>query len=125
MTSPTTCAVVPGWIRLNGTIGSCVNTSSSETAITISGVTSGIGISAFAAPEPRPRQRVKPRASITPSGVAITMSRPARIEAVNQRVRVGGSWKIDWVGSLHHQRKENPCQTLRELPSLKENRIAT
>ena len=62
---------------MNGTSESWVKTTSSETAMTISGVTSGISMSELATPEPRPRQRARPRASSTPSGVAITMSRPA------------------------------------------------
>ena len=62
---------------MNGNSASWVKTSSSDTAMTISGVTSGTSISELATPEPRPRQRASPIASSTPSGVAISMSSPA------------------------------------------------
>ena len=35
-----------------------------------------------------------------------------------------GSWSTELFGSPHHQRVENPCQTLRERPLLNEKRIA-
>src|SRR6201999_4142504 len=124
VTWPTTWAVVPRWIKLNGTSDSCVNTTSSDTAITISGVTSGTSISELAAPEPRPRQRARPSASSTPSGVAIAMSSAASSTLWISASVYAELWKTDWIGSPHHQRVENPCQTLRERPALNENRIA-
>ncbi len=119
MTWPTTWATVPRWMALNGKSASWVKTTSRETAMTISGVTSGTSISELETPEPRPRQRDRPTASRTPSGVAMTMSRPASSRLWTSACVYWGSWKIDWVGSPHHHLIEKPCHTLRDLPALK------
>ena len=68
---PIACAVVPRpiWVKI------CRNSSSSATPITISGVTSGSSIRTLTVPLPRPRQRCRPSASVTPSGVAISDAR--------------------------------------------------
>src|ERR1700722_14470920 len=123
VTWPTTWAVVPRWIRLNGTSANWVNTTNSDTAITISGVTSGISISELAAAEPRPRQRARPSASRTPSGVAIAMSSAASSRLCSS-ADVYVELNTDRVELPHHQRVENPCQLERDLPALNENRIA-
>ncbi len=39
-------------------------------------------------------------------------------------LRSVGSWSTELFGSPQYQRVENPCQTLRERPSLNEKRIA-
>ena len=52
------------------------------------------------------------------------MSSPASFRLCSRAPRIDGSWRIDWFGSPQYQRVENPCQTLRERPSLNENRIA-
>ena len=53
---------------------------------TISGVASGTSISPFERARCRPRQRVRPSASATPSGVAISIVTSARVEAVGERL---------------------------------------
>ena len=63
------------WMNVNR----CVNTNSSDTPMTISGVTSGNSIRKLDGPEPRPRQRARPSASATPMGVAIRTSAPASL----------------------------------------------
>jgi hypothetical protein len=63
-------------------------------------------------------------ANSTPSGVAMSMSNPASSRLCARAWVYWGSWKIDWLGSPHHQRVEKPCQTLRDLPALKLNRMA-
>ena len=52
------------------------------------------------------------------------MSSPASLRLCSIALRSEGSWSTELFGSPHHQRVENPCQTLRERPSLKEKRIA-
>ena len=94
---------------MNGRIASWVNTNSSDTAITISGVTSGTSISEFEKPEPRPRQRASPSASSTPSGVAISMSSAASSRLCSSASHVGGvRGRPTGSGRPHHQRGREP-----------------
>jgi hypothetical protein len=57
-----------------------LKTRRSDTPITISGVTSGKSMMKLAVPEPRPRQRARPRASKTPIGTAMRTSAIASLK---------------------------------------------
>ena len=102
----------------------CWNTSSSDTPITISGVTSGNSIRKLDAPDPRPRQRARPSASITPSTVATTMSAPASFRLWTREWRRSGLCHTESTGSPQYQRVENPAQDVRDRLALNENWIA-
>src|SRR3954463_16720777 len=68
----------------------------------------------------RERHRVRPIASITPSGVATSTVAEPRIRLFfNARSRLGSS-PIDPSAQQYHC-VEKPCQTLRDRPSLNEN----
>src|SRR5215212_8046208 len=87
---------------------------------TISGVTSGTSAIPFATLLERERHRVSPMASITPSGVATrTVATPRMRLFFSDRRRLGSS-KTDPSLQQYHWR-ENPCQVLRDRPSLNEN----
>ena len=90
--------------------------------MTISGVTSGSSISVLTEPLPRPRQRCRPSASATPSGVATATQITASSSVCPSASRSAGSWSTLPVSPVN-QRNENPCQVVRERPSLKANAI--
>ena len=113
-------AVVPRPISLK----TCRNSSSSATPITISGVTSGSSMSTLTVPLPRPRQRCRPIASVTPSGVAMATQITASTSVCLSADCRAGSCSTLRFGSLQNQRSEKPCQLVRERPSLNANRIA-
>ena len=92
--------------------------------MTISGVTSGSSISELTVPLPRPRQRCRPSASATPSGVATATQITASSSVWPSASRSAGSWSTLPVSPVN-QRKENPCQVVRERPSLNANAIAS
>ncbi len=115
MTCPRTWARVPVWTNVNR----CVNTSSSETPITISGVTSGNSMMKLDTPEPRPRQRARPSARSTPIGVAITTSSAASLRLCWSAWVRPGSLSTE-SGSYVYQRVEKPAQIVRERLSLNE-----
>ena len=103
---------------------SVTKTSSSDTAITISGMTSGNSISRFdgpravAAPARQPeceRHAERDRDGHVERGqLEALLERPAERRVVQDGL----------PGSPQYQRVEKPCQTLRDLPALNENRIA-
>ena len=74
-------------------------------------------------PPPGPRQRWSPRARATPSGVATATQMTARTSVCFSAPWRAGSWSTLPVAPVN-QRNENPCQVVRERPSLKANRIA-
>ena len=100
-------------------------TSRSAEPITISGVTSVESASRFAGRATRPRQRVIPIASATPSGTAIAIASPARRRLWNSAERRSGSCQTDRSGSPQYQRVDQPWPELRERPSLNEKRTAS
>ena len=83
MTWPSSMARVPVWMNVK----MCVNSSSSDTPITISGVTSGNSIRKFEEPDPRLRQRARPSASATPIGVAMMTSSVASFRLCSRQLR--------------------------------------
>src|SRR5215212_5746796 len=87
---------------------------------TISGVTSGTSAIPFATLLERERHRVSPMASITPSGVATRTVATPRMRLFLSDSRRLGSSKTDPSLQQYHW-VENPCQVLRDRPSLKEN----
>ena len=91
--------------------------------MTISGVTSGSSIRPLTVPLPRPRQRWRPSASITPSGVATATQMTARSSVCPSASRSASSWSTLPVSPVN-QRVEKPCQVVRERPSLNANAIA-
>ena len=121
---PIACAAVPRPIAVNGR-KSWRNSRSRDTPITISGVTSGSSIMMLTVPEPRPRQRCRPIASVTPSGVATSTEMIASIEGVLERRLQVGVVQHRVALSPVNQRSENPCQVVRDRPALNANRIAT
>src|SRR5258705_8442068 len=92
--------------------------------MTISGVASGSSIRLFAARLDRRRQRVRPSAIATPSGVATSVVRSASHRVLDRARRRLGSPTTEPESPTYH-RNEKPCQVLRERPALKENWIAT
>ena len=120
VTWPIACAFVPSPSPGN----TFKNSRSSATPITISGVTSGRSIIVFTVPEPRPRQRCRPRASVTPSGTEITTVIAASSSVCWSALCRAGSWKTLPVDPVN-QRNENPCHVVRERPALNANRIAS
>ena len=120
VTWPITCAGVPSPMKPNAD----VNSRNRPTANTSSGVTSGSSIRMFETPAPRPRQRCRPIASATPSGVAISIASPASSSECSSAAASVGSLRTLSVGSVQNQRSEKPCADVRERPSLNANRIA-
>ena len=92
--------------------------------MTISGVAKGINIKRLDARAVRPRQRARPRASATPSGVAMSMVKKASQRLLTSASRSDGSCQSERSGSSNHQRNEKPCQVLRDRPELKANWMA-
>ena len=74
-------------------------------------------------PLPRPRQRWRPSASATPSGVATATQITASSSVCPSASRSAGSWSTLPFSPVN-QRKENPCQVVRERPLLNANAIA-
>ncbi len=74
--------MVPSGMKLNR----LTKTRNSETPITSSGVTSGNSMMKLEAEASRPRQRARPSASSTPSGVAISMVEAGELQALEQRM---------------------------------------
>ncbi len=74
----------------------------------------------------KPRQRANPSANKTPSGVAISMSRPANFRLCCKAwIRVG-SVQTECAGSAkYHLVRLKPCHVVTDRPSLKENCTAT
>jgi hypothetical protein len=72
----------------------------------------------------RPRHLARPSAIATPIGVAISIVSAASFELCRTALCRVGSCSTDRSGSLTYQRKEKPCQVLRERPALKENSTA-
>jgi hypothetical protein len=60
-----------------------------------------------------------------PSGVAISIASPASTSECCSAAHTVGSLRTDSVGSVQNQRSENPCEEVRERPSLNANRIAS
>ncbi len=118
---PIACATVPRPMIVK----ICRNSSSSETPITISGVTRGSSIRMLTVPDPRPRQRCSPIASVTPSGVAITTEMIASSRVCLSADCRSGSCRTLPNLSPVNQRSEKPCQVVRERPALNAKRIAT
>ena len=106
MTCPSICAVVLGWMNVK----MCVKTSSSETPITISGVTRGKSMMKFETPAPRPRQRASPSASKTPIGVAMSTSEHGQLQALDERV--AQVWvvpdRVDRIAPVPARREPRP-----------------
>src|SRR5690242_21737428 len=72
-------------------------------------------------PEPGPRQRCRPRASATPSGVATATQRTPRKSVCLKALCSAGSWKTLPVAPVN-QRVEKPCHVVRERPLLNAKR---
>src|SRR5262249_51050557 len=72
-----------------------------------------------------PCQRSRPSANATPSGTAIAVVRTPSSRVWPRAPCSVGSCHTDRFGSPQYQRNEKPCQVVRDLPALKENRIAT
>ena len=117
---PIACAVVPSGMK----VSRFTNTRKSATPMTISGVTSGTSDTKRDVPAPRPRQRVSPSASATPSGTVSATAMAASFMLWKSADRRSGSCHTERFGSCQYQRSDQPCETERERPSLKEKRIA-
>src|SRR5262245_21793525 len=89
--------------------------------MTIAGVASGSSIRPFAAVEVRERHRVRPSASATPSGVAISTVKAASRRLFVSASRRLGSCQTEPIGSCQYQRNEKPCQAVRDRPELNDN----
>ena len=93
--------------------------------MTISGVTSGASETTRDVPAPRPRQRVSPIASATPSGTVTSDGDRREPHALEERRAAGrGRARTERSGSPEYQRSDQPCAVERERPSLNEKRIA-
>ena len=63
-------------------------------------------------------------ANATPMGTAMMVVRTDSRMVWTTALRSAGSWATELTGSPQYQRVENPCQTLWDLPLLKEKRTA-
>ena len=77
----------------------------------------------FTVPPPRPRQRWRPRARVTPSGTECPTQITARSSVCLSELWSAGSWRTLPVAPVN-QRNEKPCQVVRERPLLNAKRIA-
>ena len=118
------------WPRIWATVPVLMNvkmwlkTRRSDTPMTISGVTNGKSMMKLEVPEPRPRQRARPRASKTPIGTAMRTSAIASLKVCTRACERVGSCQTESTGSPQYQRVEKPSQTVRERVALKENSTA-
>ena len=81
-------------------------------------------MSMFAPAGRRPRQRLIPMANMTPSGTVISVVITPSFRVCSRAVCNAASCQTDLVGSPKYQRVENPCQTVRDFPSLNEKMTA-
>ena len=117
---PIAWATVPSWMN----VSRWTKTRRSAVPITISGVTSVASDTARDVPAPRPRQRVSPIASATPSGTVTSTAIAASRRLWRSAELRSGSWRTERSGSSVYQRSDQPCAVERERPSLNEKRIA-
>ena len=117
---PIACAGVPSGMN----VSRCTKTSRSAVPITISGVTSVANEIPREVPAPRPRQRVSPMASASPSGTVTSTAMAASRRLCSSAELSSVSCRTERSGSPVYQRSDQPWEVERDRPSLNEKRIA-
>jgi len=92
--------------------------------MTISGVTRGMSETKREVDATRPRQRVRPMASATPSGTEMATAIAASLKLWKRASLSAGSCQTELSRSSQYQRKDQPCDVDRDRPSLNEKRMA-